>query len=157
MSLANTVRQYLTEHHIAFQPIPHNETSTSRESAHAAHVHEDHVAKAVIVKDKQGFAMIVIPANHWLKLDAVNDDMNREFELASESETETLFKDCQPGAIPPLGPAYGIETCVDSQLLDLAEVFLEGGDHTHLLQVSGQAFQDLLKGARRGYFSHSTP
>jgi Ala-tRNA(Pro) deacylase len=155
MSLAETVRQYLMKHQVQFEPIPHPKTASSRETAHAAHVREDHVAKAVIVKDQQGYAMVVIPGSNWVKLEAVNREMDRDFALATESEAEALFKDCQPGAIPPLGLAYGIETCVDEQLLSLANVFFEGGDHTHLVQVNGQAFHELLKGARHGHFSHN--
>lgn len=155
MSLAETVRQYLLKHQVQFEPIPHPKTGSSRETAQAAHVRDDHVAKAVIVKDEQGYAMVVIPGNCWVKLDAVNKEVDREFELAEEADAEALFKDCQPGAIPPLGAAYEIETYVDEQLMSLANVFFEGGDHTHLVQVNGQAFQELLRGARHGYFSHN--
>ena len=155
MSLAETVRRYLTEHEVEFEPIPHPKTASSRETAHAAHVREDHVAKAVIIKDRQGIAMVVIPGSNWVKLEAINEELDRDFELAEEAEAEALFNDCQPGAIPPLGPAYGIETYVDEQLMSLANVFFEGGDHTHLVQVNGRAFHELLKGARHGHFSHN--
>jgi Ala-tRNA(Pro) deacylase len=155
MSLAETVRRYLTEHEVEFEPIPHPKTASSRETAHAAHVREDHVAKAVIIKDKQGFAMVVIPGSNWIKLEAINEELGRNFELAEEADAEALFPDCQPGAMPPLGSAYGVETYVDEQLMSLANVFFEGGDHTHLIQVNGQAFHELLKGARHGHFSHN--
>lgn len=157
MSLAETVRRYLTEHQVEFEPIPHPKTASSRETAHAAHVREDHVAKAVIIKDNQGFAMVVIPGSNWVKLEAINRELGRNFELAQEAEAEALFSDCHPGAMPPLGPAYGIETYVDEQLLSLANVFFESGDHTHLIQVNGQAFHELLKGTRHGHFSHNEP
>lgn len=155
MSLAETVRRYLTEHEVEFEPIPHPKTASSRETAHAAHVREDHIAKAVIIKDKQGFAMVVIPGSNWVKLEAINEELGRDFELAEEAEAEALFNDCQPGAVPPLGPAYGIETYVDEQLMSLANVFFEGGDHTHLVQVNGRGFHELLKGTRHGHFSHN--
>ncbi|WP_455222224.1 aminoacyl-tRNA deacylase [Kaarinaea lacus] len=155
MSLAETVRHYLTEYQVQFEPIPHPKTASSRETAHATHVREDHIAKAVIVKDNKGFAMVVIPGSNWIKLEALNRELDREFELAAESETVAMFPDCRPGAIPPLGPAYDLETYVDEQLMSLANVFFEGGDHTHLVQVNGQDFHDLLKGARHGHFSHN--
>lgn len=155
MSIAQTVRDYLTEHHVEFEPIPHTQSSTSRESAHAAHVREDHVAKAVLLKDAQGYAMAVIPGSHWVKLEALRDQINRDFALAEEDEADNLFADCQSGAIPPLGPAYGIETFVDDELMSLANVYFEAGDHIHLVQVDGDAFHELLKGVRHGHFSHN--
>lgn len=155
MSLSETVKQYLAEHQVQFEPIPHPKTASSHETARVTHVREDHIAKAVIVKDSKGFAMVVIPGGNWIKLEALNNEMDRDFVLATEPEAGGLFADCQLGAIPPLGPAYDIETYVDEQLMSLANVFFEGGDHTHLVQVNGQAFHDLLKGARHGHFSHN--
>jgi len=113
------------------------------------------IAKAVLVKDRQGFAMVVIPGSNWVKLQALQEEADRDFELADESDVDELFSDCQPGAIPPLGPAYGMETFLDEQLTSLANVYFEAGDHIHLVQVNGKAFHDLLKGARHGHYSHN--
>lgn len=49
-------------------------------------------------------------------------EFDREFELVAEDEFSRLFADCEPGAIPPLGSAYGIETCMDEALTKLANV-----------------------------------
>ncbi|WP_455208879.1 aminoacyl-tRNA deacylase [Kaarinaea lacus] len=155
MPIAETVRNYLHKHQVEFEPVPHPKTFSSRETARASHVREDHIAKAVLVKDRQGFALVVIPGSNWVKLQALNDELDREFVLADESDADDLFGDCQSGAIPPLGPAYGIETFVDEQLISLANVYFEAGDHTHIVQVSGDAFHDLLKGARHGHYSHN--
>ena len=155
MSIAETVRKYLAEYDVEFEPVPHPKTYSSRETAQATHVREDHIAKAVLIKDSEGFAMVVIPGSNWVKLQALHDELGRDFELADESEVDKLFIDCKPGAIPPLGPAYGIETYLDEQLLSLANVFFEAGDHIHLVQVSGDAFHRLLKGARHGHYSHN--
>jgi len=155
MPIAKTVRNHLLKHRVDFEPVPHPRTFSSRETSRAAHVQEDHIAKAVLVKDRQGFAMVVIPGGNWVKMQALNDNTGREFELAQEADADELFNDCQSGAIPPLGPAYGIETFVDEELMSLANVFFEGGDHTHVVQVSGDAFRELLKGARCGHYSHN--
>lgn len=155
MSMAETIKSYMAEHQIDYKLVPHPKTYTSCDSAEAAHVPDDHIAKAVIVKDKLGYVMAVIPACHWLKLQAINEETNREFELAEEAEIDKIFSDCQSGAIPPLGPAYQLETFEDERLLMLANVFFEAGDHEHLVHVDGEAFHTLLKGARHGFFSHN--
>ena len=74
--------------------------------------------------------------------------------LAEEKDAAGYFPDCDPGAIPPLGPAYGMETLLDEALVSLAHVFFESGDHRTLIKVSGGDFLDLLSGVRRGHFSH---
>jgi Ala-tRNA(Pro) deacylase len=145
----------MVDHNVEFEPIPHPRTYTSHDSADAAHIQEDHMAKAVLVKDAKGYAIVIVPTNCWVKLEALNEDTAREFELAEESEMQDLFPDCQTGAIPPLGPAYDVETFLDKRLTSLANVYFEGGDHANLVQVSGDAFYELLKGVRQGHFSHN--
>ena len=155
MSLCKTVQNLLEQHHISMELVPHPRTYSAHDTAQAAHVREDHIAKAVIVTDTQGAVMVIIPGNHWLKLKALQQESGRDFQLADEKDIETLFSDCQPGAIPPLGPAYDIETYLDEQLTSLANVYFEAGDHEHLVHISGEDFNALLKGVRHGFFSHN--
>jgi len=154
MSLPETVKSFLAAHAVEYELISHPKTYTARDSGQAAHVPDDHIAKAVIVEDDQGVAMVVLPGNHWLKLEALNAEMNRAFRIAAESTVDRLFPDCQPGAVPALGSAYGLETCVDEQLTTLANLYFEAGDHEHLVHVGQEAFKVLIKGARHGLFSH---
>ena len=154
MAMAETVQSYLTQHQIKIKLVPHPKTYSAHDAAQAAHIREDHIAKAVIVKDTQGYAMVVIPGSNWLKLEALQQETDRDLQLAEEAVIDTLFKDCKPGAIPPLGPAYNIETFLDEQLISLANVYFEAGDHEHLVHVSGNDLHALLKGVRHGYFSH---
>ncbi len=154
MSPASTVERALAEQGIAHRLLPHPRTFSTHDTAAAAHVAEDHIAKAVIVKDEQGYAMAVIPGGSWVKLDALNAETDRCFELASESEIEGLFNDCAAGAIPPLGEAYSLETFLDEALSSLGRVFFESGDHQLLVEVSGPDFQTLMRGVRHGRFSH---
>jgi len=79
--------------------------------------------------------------------------LQRNLGLATENELAGLFKDCELGAIPPIGPAYGIEIVVDDSLLQEDDVYFEAGDHEELIHVSGKQFQDLVAGARHGHFS----
>lgn len=155
MPMAATIKSYLLKHHIEYTLVAHPKTYTCREGAEALHIAEDHIAKAVIVKDSQGYAMAVIAGHHWLKLKTLNEETGRQFEVAHETEINHLFSDCQRGAIPPIGPAYGLQTFIDQRLLTLANLYFEAGDHEHLLHLDGEAFRTLLKGARQGDFSHN--
>jgi Ala-tRNA(Pro) deacylase len=154
MAMADTIANYLLQHKVEYELVAHPKTYSSHETAKAAHVPDDHIAKAVIVRDEQGYAMVVIPGSHWLKLEALQQEADREYVLAAESDATKLFPDCASGAIPPLGPAYGLETFLDERLTSLANVYFEAGDHEDLVHVSGDAFHVLLKGVRHGHFSH---
>lgn len=153
MAIAHRVEELLDRKQVRHELLAHPRAFSSKGSAHAAHIAEDHVAKAVIVKDKAGLAMVVIPANYWLKLHVLNQALDRCYILAGEAEAQAAFGDCAPGAIPPVGMAYGLETYLDEALCTLANVYFEAGDHEHLVHVSGAGFLQLLGGVRRGYFS----
>lgn len=154
MSIAPTLERYLVENKTDYELVLHPRSESSHETAEAAHVAEDHIAKAVVIGDASGYLIVVVPAANWLKLDTVRRELDRDLHLATEEQIVGLFEDCAPGAVPPLGAAYGIETLVDESLASLADVYFEAGDHEHLVRMRGEQFLALLAGARRGFFSH---
>ena len=76
----------------------------------------------------------------------------KHLHLADEDRIAELFADCDRGAIPGLGMAWGIETIVDYELEASAVVYIEAGDHEHLLRLSHDQFHALMLGARDGHF-----
>ena len=155
MAVAETIQRFLEQHSVEYDLVSHPHTGSSHGTAEAAHVSEDHIAKAVIVKDAAGYAMVVVPASNWVEVEHLRKELNRDFHLATEDELAKLFNDCEAGAVPPLGPAYGIETFLDEALTSLANVYFEAGDHEQLVHTAGEAFRTLLGGVRRGYYSHN--
>ena len=152
MTISAKLKKILSEHDIDYELLTHPHSGSTHETAVAAHVMEDHMAKAVVVRDSEAFFSVVIPGDNWLKTQAVNKELNRELHLATEDEIAEIFNDCEPGAVPPTGEAYGVETLLDKSLTSLANVYFEAGDHEHLVHVGGDDFLTLMSGARRGYF-----
>ncbi len=144
MSMSNTLRSYMEGQSIPYEVVAHRLTRSSMESADAAHVASDHLAKAVIVKEGEDYMMVVVPSDYHIHLGKLHQLLGREVGLATESELASLFPDCAEGAIPPLGAAYRLITLVDSSLLDQSEIYFEAGDHEHLIRVSGGQFAHLL-------------
>ena len=154
MTMSATVKSYIEGRGVAYEVIDHPVTGSSHEIAEAAHVDQGHIAKAVILNDDRGAVMAVIPGSAWVKLSAVNEELDRTLNLSEEDTAAGHFPDCDSGAIPPLGPAYGMETLMDEALVSLAHVFFESGDHRTLVRVAGGDFLELLSGVRRGHFCH---
>ena len=154
MAIAQTVKNYLDQKSVSYELKSHPHSGSSHETSLASHIDEDHIAKGVIVKDTSGYAMVIVPAINYVEMKHVRKELGRELELVAEDEFARLFPDCEAGAVPPLGPAYQIETFVDEALTTLANVYLEAGDHEHLLHVSGDDFKTLLPGVRHGHYSH---
>lgn len=154
MTIAASVRQYLAHEGVEYDTITHSRTRDSSHSAQAAHIPGDRLAKCVMLGDDNGYLMAIIPSSHRLDLRAVRQELNRDLGLATERELMELFKDCEPGAIPPLGCAYGIDMVLDQSLGDTPDAYFEAGDHESLIHVSGRDFLKLMANVPRRYVSH---
>ena len=154
MAIAKTIKNYLTQMAVDYNLPSHPHSGSSYETAEASHVSEDHIAKGVIVKDASGYAMVVVPASYYVEMKHLRKELDRDLELVEEDEFAKLFPDCEPGAVPPLGPAYQIETFLDKALTTLANVYFEAGDHERLVHISGDDFKTLLSGVRQGHYAN---
>ncbi|MDH3771268.1 MAG: YbaK/EbsC family protein [Nitrospirota bacterium] len=153
MTMAPAVQRYLEAQEVTYRVWNHPLTQTAWETAHATHISGNRVAKAVVLRDGSGYLLVVVPATHHVRFELVQRWLGRPVELASEQEVGQLFPDCEVGAIPPLGQAYGLDVILDESLVDQNEVCFEGGDHQCLIQMSGEHFADLMTAARQGTFS----
>jgi len=157
MAIAATVSNYLMAQDVDYDVLTHPHTATSGESAQAAHVPGSRLAKSVILEDEQGFLMVVLPSTRQVNMQELHrqlNQLNRNLVLATENELGGLFADCEIGALPPIGSAYGVEV-VDDAIAEQPDIFFEAGDHEQLIHVSAETFQALLgENVQRGRFSH---
>ena len=86
-------------------------------------------------------------------LGAIHRRFGRPLGLATEDEPGSLFSDCEPGAVPPLGAAYSIDNVLDDSLMEESDVYFEADDHRGLVHVSGIDFRKLMTGAPHGDIS----
>ena len=155
MAIASTVSNYLRARDVEYDVLTHPHTATSGESAQAAHVPGSRLAKSVILEDEQGYLMVVLPSTRQVNMQELQRQLNRNLVLATENELGGLFADCEIGALPPIGSAYGVETVVDDAIAEQPDVFFEAGDHEQLIHVSAENFELLLgENVRHGRFSH---
>jgi len=153
MSIAKTLKRYLKHSGIAYETIKHPFAGSSQETAEAAHVPGQRLAKGVLLCDGSGYLMAVLPSPLHVDVDMLNELLERELDLVEEDDAARIFSDCDPGAIPPVGPAYHLDVVLDSQLCDEPDIYFEAGDHVELIRVGGTDFQTLLKGAEHLCFS----
>jgi len=155
MTIAKRLKEHLDAHGIAYETVAHPRTATASETAEAAHIPGDRMAKAVVIHLESGPMLAVVPSSHRIDLSALQEMLDRRLGLASETEVGALFDDCDVGAAPPVGSAYDVPTVVDRSLSGLDRVWFEGGDHRTLVCVAGQDFDRLMRDGRHGGFSHA--
>jgi Ala-tRNA(Pro) deacylase len=155
MSIAKRLRAHLDAEGVAYETVGHPRTATADRTAEVAHIPGDHLAKTVVIHLETGPVLAVVPSSHRVDLGELQKLLDRRLGLASETEIGNVFDDCDLGAAPPVGPAYGVPTIVDRSLSGLDRIWFEGGDHRTLVSVSGGDFDRLMREARQGAFSHA--
>ena len=99
------------------------------------------------------YLLAVLPASHRIHLAELKEQLGSGIDFANEDEIAQLFRDCVPGAIPPVGECYGLDMIVDESIEQQPEIYLEGGDHQILVHMSQAEFAKLMAGASHGHFS----
>jgi Ala-tRNA(Pro) deacylase len=144
MPIATTLKSYLDGHDVQYYSVEHPHTESAVDSAKSAHIPPHQMAKAVVLEDSAGFIVAVLPSNNRLNLGCVNEELERDLKLATEDDLKALFKDCETGAIPALSNAYGLKVIWDDQLKHASDIYIEAGDHEHLIHLVGDDFRQLM-------------
>jgi Ala-tRNA(Pro) deacylase len=150
MSIAKTVEGYLDAQGVSYETLQHPHSQNSEETADAAFIWEDQLAKTVLLQDERGYLLAVVPASYQVDLEKLERQLDRKLGLAKEQALPELFPDCELGALPPLGRAYGIPTVYDDRLRRLSSIYFEAGDHCDLIYMGGREFIELLDDAPHG-------
>jgi Ala-tRNA(Pro) deacylase len=153
MATATTVERYLGSQHLPFEVIAHPRATTSLLSARAAAIPATQIVKGVLLEAEGQYVLAILPAARHLRLTELMRHLDRDIVMASEHEVTMLFRECDPGAVPALGPAYGVETVWDDSVRDLADLYFEAGDHEHLVHMRTRDYLDVLRHCAHGSFS----
>jgi Ala-tRNA(Pro) deacylase len=139
------LQDYLDQHGIQYVTISHSPAYTAQRIAELARIPGKELAKTVIVKIDDKFAMAVLPAsrrvNLWHLQEAIGAD---EVTLSSETEFNELFPDCEVGAMPPFGNLYNMGVYVAEQLTEDEEIAFNAGSHSELVKMSYSDFANLV-------------
>lgn len=142
---AQKLKEFLDSHSIKYVTISHSPAYTAQMIAELAHISGKKLAKTVICKIDNKFAMAVLPASYRVDLEVLRDGVGAgQIELASEEEFKSLFPDCEVGAMPPFGNLYDMDVYVAEELAESDEVTFNAGSHTELVRMSYDDFENLV-------------
>lgn len=155
MYISQTVIDYLDQHDAEFDVLTHEHTMTSSTTARSAGIPKSALAKGVLMSTRDDLVLAVVPASRRVDRLAVAALLrDAPPDLLDESHLPFIFRDCELGAIPAAGPAFGLPTLVDDALLRSRDIYFEGGDHEHLVHMRGGEFARLLLGQPHGEISY---
>lgn len=145
MPLSERLRSFLDSHEARFTLTTHSKAFTAREVAAAEHLPPREVAKTVVVFGDGACHLIVIPANKLVDLYEARPTLGfSQLRLATEEELAQLFPDCELGAMPPLGPLYGLHVYLDSSLAGQDMIAFNAGTHSDVVHMQMAEFRRLV-------------
>ncbi len=154
MGVATSVEKYLKSKGVDFTLLEHEYAEGSFNTARVAQIDELQLAKAVLLRDEDfHYTLCVLPSRNKILRHTLNQIFDRHMELVEEEELYDVFEDCAAGAVPALGEAYGLDTICEEELLQSPEIFIEAGDHRHLIRLNREQFIALMQGKLLDHFS----
>lgn len=146
MPIVKRLEEYLKKNAVKYKVVAHQEAYTAQEVAAAMHVRGKDLAKPVMVKADGGFVMAVVPASLKVDFRKLKDVLKKkDVRLATEDEFKVLFPDCEPGAEPPFGNLYSVDTLVDRKLTGDESIFFNAGTHYQAVEIDYKDFERLVK------------
>lgn len=139
------LKEFLDSHQVKYVSMSHSPAFTAQEIAAAAHISGKQLAKTVIVKIDDHFAMVVIPANDHVNFAKLKEIAGSSVDLASESEFRDKFAGCEVGAMPPFGNLYDMPVFISSELSHQDNILFNAGSHSELIQLAFHDFERLVK------------
>jgi Ala-tRNA(Pro) deacylase len=139
------IKKFLDSNNVKYLTIKHSPSYTAQEIAATAHISGKSMAKTVIVKLDGTMAMVVEPANHKVNFDHLKKICKaNDVALASESEFQNRFPECELGAMPPFGNLYGMDVYIVDSLTYDDEILFNAGSHSELIKMSYKDFERLV-------------
>ena len=145
MNIPARLETYLVEKHVPYTRSTHRLVYSAQGVAAAQHVGGWTVAKTVILKTKNQFLMVVLPAPMKVDLHLLREQLPfSQLELADEWEFGRLFPDCQLGAMAPFGNLYGLPVYVEESLARQDEIVFNAGTHVDTIRMKYKDFDRLV-------------
>jgi len=149
------VAKFLKKQKVKFQLRHHPARYTAQEVAAAEHITGEEVAKVVIVKADDAFAMCVLPATYVLDMKRAKKALGAKgVRLATEEEIGGLFPDCEVGAMPPFGAEYNLPVYVEEHLSADEQILVPAGTHEDSVLLAWADYERLAQPKVASFGTH---
>jgi Ala-tRNA(Pro) deacylase len=137
------VRAFLERREVSYEVVEHDPTYTAAAEARAVGADPKATAKTVVLHDRAGYRLAVIPAGERLDLRRARDLLggSHHLRLATEEELRRDFPNHDVGALPPFGTAR-LPEVVDVGLIRHERIVCAAGEHGRSVLISPS---DLLR------------
>jgi Ala-tRNA(Pro) deacylase len=137
---------FLDANQLKYVLIQHSPAFTAREVAVSAHIPFREVAKTVVLNIEREHVLAILPATEMVDLNIIRESLcTNAVRLTNESEFNTLFPDCEVGAMPPFGNLFNMRVLVSASLTEDEYIAFNAGSHRDLIKLAYADFERLVK------------
>ncbi len=146
MPVPVAIQEYLSQRGCPYTTIPHPRAYTAQEEAAVTHTPGHEWAKTVVCFCDDEPVLVLMGADRKLDLDRLRRMAGADTaRLAKEPEFAGLYRDCEVGAMPPLGPLFGQRVFVDRRLAECREITFHAGTHMDGIRMAYATFAGMVK------------
>jgi len=136
--------EYLKQARVPYTTFRHPPAFTAQTEAAASHVPGWSWAKTVVCFADDEPILAVVPAPFVVDFEQLRLLVGASaVRLASELEFETMYPDCQTGAMPPFGNLFKQRVFVDQSFVGETEMVFNAGTHTDAIRMHFGDFADV--------------
>ncbi len=145
MDVCDKILIFLEESKCKFKLSIHEPVRTSEEAAKVRGVDIKTGAKAMVVKSKNDYYLLVLPANKNIDWKKVKKEVQiKEVRFATTEEAEQITG-VQMGSDAPFGNILGLKTFFDKELMENEYLNFNIGRRTHSVQLKSKDLVTLVK------------
>lgn len=140
------IQEYLKSEGVYFSEHDHAPAYTAQEIAAEEHVSGDMMAKPVMVRADDGYAMCVLPASYKLDTQKVRSVLKvKSVRLADEQELAKLFPEAEVGAESPFGNLHKMRVILDQHLARKEQICFQADSHRKAIRMSVKDYIRLVR------------
>ncbi|MBK8973758.1 MAG: HDOD domain-containing protein [Hahellaceae bacterium] len=144
MPVAARVIQYFQRSGIAWQQVLHDRVGNLESALQTAGLCRSQVVVGELLVDARGALLSLVPFGCQTDVKSLNQSMRRQFQPVNSRQLSIIFKDCEPGSLPPIGGAYGVPSVCDARLAACETLYMQSGCHTTLIKLEREGLQRLI-------------
>ena len=140
------LQELLEEHDVEYEAIHHRLDLHARRTADDTHTPPEEFAKTVVVHVDGGYAMVVLPATHYLAPARLARSIGAgEVRLASEVEMKQSMPGYEIGAAPPFPSLCGLPVYASPLLAREQHITFNAGTHRDAVRMTWADYERLAK------------
>ncbi|MDO8669124.1 MAG: YbaK/EbsC family protein [Candidatus Buchananbacteria bacterium] len=140
MSIPKKIKSYLDKQNIDYEEIAHKTVYTAYDAAQTLKKELKEIAKNLIIKADNTYALVVVPADKKLDLNKIKKALKaKKVSIPSEKVIIKVLK-IKPGAVSSFGKLHKLEMLVDKAMLGTKKAVFSTGSVTDSVFIKVKDF-----------------